>query len=181
METNMGDTIENLREMSSDDFVLLLPQLDRKHIIDVRSPAEFTAEYLPGSINIPLDRIGQTSFSEHPRDTVIYLLCLAGQRSHKAAEVLRSSGYEVCVINGGIKELRSSVLLEVNETGHVSIERQVFIAAGLLILVSFLLSIAGIPQGQWLGAFIGSGLLFAGVSGRCGMAMVLAKAPWNRF
>jgi hypothetical protein len=63
----------------------------------------------------------------------------------------------------------------------ISLERQVRIVAGLLVLVGAVLAIAVHPYFAGLSAFIGAGLIFAGITDTCGMAMVLAKMPWNQI
>jgi|GEM_PF-4139801 len=58
--------------------------------------------------------------------------------------------------------------------------RQVQIAAGSLVLLGVILSLV---LGQWwiaMSAFVGAGLTFAGISGRCGMAKLLGMMPWNQ-
>jgi hypothetical protein len=62
----------------------------------------------------------------------------------------------------------------------MSLERQVRIAAGSLVLLGVAL---GAFVSQWLyglSAFVGAGLVFAGLTDTCGMGMLLARMPWNR-
>jgi rhodanese-related sulfurtransferase len=58
--------------------------------------------------------------------------------------------------------------------------RQVQIAAGLLVLLGVVLAVTVAPAFIGLSAFVGAGLTFAGLSGWCGMAQLLALMPWNR-
>ena len=62
----------------------------------------------------------------------------------------------------------------------VSLERQVRIAAGFLVFVGTTLGV--VHHEYWLGipAFVGAGLMFAGITDTCGMGMMLAKMPWNQ-
>lgn len=58
--------------------------------------------------------------------------------------------------------------------------RQVQIAAGLLILCGVVLGYSVSGGFFLLSGFVGAGLLFAGVTGFCGMARLLRVMPWNR-
>jgi rhodanese-related sulfurtransferase len=62
----------------------------------------------------------------------------------------------------------------------ISLERQVRIAAGFLVLVGAVLAMVVHPYFAGLSAFIGAGLMFSGITDTCGMAMVLARMPWNQ-
>jgi predicted branched-subunit amino acid permease len=65
-------------------------------------------------------------------------------------------------------------------TKAISVERQVRIAAGSIVLSGVLLSKFVHPNFVWLSGFVGAGLIFAGITDFCGMGLLLAKAPWNR-
>ena len=62
----------------------------------------------------------------------------------------------------------------------ISLERQVRIAAGVLVCAGAALGFFVHPYWIGLSAFIGAGLVFAGVTDTCGMGMVLAKMHWNQ-
>jgi len=62
----------------------------------------------------------------------------------------------------------------------ISLERQVRIAAGSLVVLGVVLGWLIHPGLSGIAAFVGAGLVFAGVTDTCGMAMVLAKMPWNQ-
>ncbi len=61
----------------------------------------------------------------------------------------------------------------------ISLERQVRIAAGLLVLIGVGLSFVH-PYWIGLSAFVGAGLTFAGITDTCGMGLLLARMPWNK-
>jgi hypothetical protein len=61
----------------------------------------------------------------------------------------------------------------------MSLERQVRIGAGSLVLTGVLLAIFVHPYFLALSGFVGGGLVFAGITDWCGMGLLLAKAPWN--
>ena len=62
----------------------------------------------------------------------------------------------------------------------VSLERQVRIAAGSLVVIGVALGLLVHPVLFGLSGFVGAGLVFAGVTDTCGMGMMLARMPWNR-
>lgn len=151
-------------------------------LIDVRSAGEFTSVRIPGSRNIPLEVLrGKRNELDANHDDPVVLVCAAGPRAQQAREVLASHGWDQArVLDGGIKSWQSaSAPVETSSGGTWDLERQVRFTAGSLVLLFVLLSLAFDPL-KWGAAFIGAGLVFAAVSNFCGMALVLAKAPWNR-
>jgi hypothetical protein len=67
----------------------------------------------------------------------------------------------------------------------MSLERQVRIAAGSLVASgAALAALAPDPLWQKIGigiaAFVGCGLVFAGITDSCAMGMLIAKMPWNQ-
>ena len=110
----------------------------------------------------------------------IYVLCKSGVRASKAAAKLERAGYEnVAIIKGGISSLYGKSDL-VYEDKKISMERQVRIVAGSLVLIGALLALLANVYFALLPVFVGCGLIYAGVSNTCAMATVLAKMPWNK-
>lgn len=88
---------------------------------------------------------------------------------------------EAFVLAGGIDGWRRAGFpVATDRSAPLEIMRQVQIAAGMLILIGALLGTLVAPAWFGLSAFVGAGLLFAGLSGFCGMARLLMLAPWNR-
>ncbi len=152
-------------------------------VLDVRTPSEFSARRAAGARNIPLDAIPATIAGEKlPKDATICVLCEKGGRAAIAAEHLLKSGHRnVHVVSGGT-EAWALEGLPVEGTGRkaISIERQVRIGAGGLVLLGVILGFLVNPGFFALSAFIGAGLVFAGITDWCGMGLLLARAPWNR-
>jgi rhodanese-related sulfurtransferase len=154
-------------------------------LLDVRTPAEFTGRHAVGALNIPLDGIpskalsGEHSFS---RDQTICILCEKGGRAAIAAELLAAEGcLDVHVVEGGIQGWVAAGLPVISSgRKSISIERQVRIGAGSLVLLGVILGFLLNPGFFALSAFIGAGLVFAGITDWCGMGLLLARAPWNR-
>ncbi|MGA7855788.1 MAG: rhodanese-like domain-containing protein [Candidatus Acidiferrales bacterium] len=148
--------------------------------IDVRSPSEFATGHLPGAVNIPLAQIEGRQLDLRP-DLPIVLVCQAGTRARIAAGLLESRRSDVSVLSGGTNGwVKAGLPLVASSKSRWSLERQVRLAAGLLVVAGSLLAIVANVRWAYVSAFIGLGLIFAGVTNLCGMAALLAWMPWNR-
>lgn len=149
-------------------------------LIDVREPVEYAEAHLAGSTLIPLGQL-DTRYREIDARKPIVVMCQAGKRGTAAVEKLQARGIrEVRNLEGGLLAWRSAGLPCVQGTkGPIPLMRQVQITVGFGVLLGSLLSMFLDARWVWLCAFLGGGLLFAGLSGFCGLALVLAKMPWN--
>lgn len=153
-------------------------------ILDVRTDIEHRAAALRAPhVHVPLDRLKAQDFARSHglgAGRALYILCRSGKRAAMAAEAFAQAGHaNVHVVEGGIIAAEAAGL-PVRRGGAVPLERQVRIAAGLLVLAGAALGFLLSPWFHALSAFAGAGLVFAGVTDTCGMALLLAKAPWNR-
>ena len=150
-------------------------------LVDVREFAELRALFMPQAIHAPL-----SAFERHAhaidRSRPVYLVCASGQRSTMAAEQLQALGHpDVRVVRGGLQACLAAGLPVERGPGRVwSLERQVRFAAGSLVLGSSLLAALVHPAFIGVAGFVGAGLVFAGLTDTCGMAMLLARMPWNQ-
>jgi rhodanese-related sulfurtransferase len=152
-------------------------------LVDVRTPAEFREVHAREAVLVPLDVLDRQTVEgvRGAKAGPIYLLCASGIRATNAAEKLRNSGLEnVQVVEGGTNAWVAAGLPVARGRKTISIERQVRIGAGSLVVFGTGLGWFVHPAFFILAAFVGAGLVFAGVTDICGMAIVLAKAPWNR-
>jgi rhodanese-related sulfurtransferase len=153
-------------------------------LIDVRTPAEYRAVHAEGARSIPLDVLDPTAIMQSrgaADNEPVYLICQSGTRSRQAAEKFRSAGYEnVISVDGGTAAWERAGLAVVRGRRAMSLERQVRIAAGTLVLIGTALGALVHPGFLGLAAFVGAGLVFAGITDTCGMGMLLARMPWNR-
>ena len=155
----------------------MISQGKATQLIDVRTPAEFEEVHAQGARLMPLDSLDVQALGPGP----FYLICKTGTRAAKAVEKLNRSGIaEAYCVQGGTEAWAKAGLPLVRGRKCVSLERQVRIAAGALVLVGLGLGMLVHPAWYGLGAFVGAGLIFAGLTDRCGMAMLLAKMPWNQ-
>ncbi|MEB3362163.1 MAG: rhodanese-like domain-containing protein [Synechococcaceae cyanobacterium] len=151
----------------------------RVAVIDVREPLEFAGGHIAGSLNVPLSRLAQADLPQGP----LVLVCQSGNRSFKGVQTLLQRGYPHPVrdLEGGIPSWQQAGLpLRKLKNAPLPLMRQVQIAAGSLVLLGLILSNTVAPAWILLTWFVGIGLVFAGVSGFCGMARLLAVMPWNK-
>ncbi|QYM78247.1 rhodanese-like domain-containing protein [Horticoccus luteus] len=151
-------------------------------LIDVRSPAEFRTVHVQSAINVPLGDLSADALAPHARmDDAVYLICHSGGRSAQAGARLKSLGFtNVFSVDGGTVACRQCGVPVNHGPATMSLERQVRIVAGSLVLVGVLLSLFVQPAFIYLSGFVGAGLVFAGISDTCLMGLLLAKMPWNR-
>ena len=153
-------------------------------VLDVRTPVEFAEVHVPQAVNEPLDSLNPKALAAEGRvnrEEPLYLLCRSGARAQKAAEKFAQEGFKnPIVVEGGMLAWIAADLPVTRGTVKVmSLERQVRIAAGSLVLTGVLLSYLVHPAFIGLSAFVGAGLVFAGITDWCGMGLLLAKLPWN--
>ena len=153
-------------------------------LLDVRTPAEYGEAHVDGARNVPLDRLDAKAIvaERTGRPGTLYVVCKSGGRSRQACEKLLAAGLTaVASVEGGTAACEAAGLRLIRGRKAMSLERQVRICAGALVVLG--VALAWFTQNQaWtlLSGFIGAGLVFAGVTDTCGMAMMLAKMPWNQ-
>ncbi len=155
-------------------------------ILDVRTTAEIKAAGLPDSLHIPLHELTpehlQREIAKHGKNgDCVYLLCQGGKRAQMAADKLQGKiDAELVVIDGGINAVKAANIPLTQGKGVISLERQVRIAAGFLVLLGAVLGFQVSSHFFLLSGFVGAGLMFAGITDTCMMGMLLARMPWNR-
>lgn len=153
-------------------------------LIDVRTPVEFREVHAQGARNVPLDSLdpqqvaaSHNALSKEP----IHVICRTGGRSSKAVKKFLDAGIEnVIDVAGGTQAWEQAGLPVTRGKKAISLERQVRILAGFLVLLGAVLAYFVHPYFVALSGFIGAGLMFAGITDTCGMGMMLAKMPWNQ-
>ncbi|MEI6322200.1 MAG: rhodanese-like domain-containing protein [bacterium] len=171
--------------ITPENFHALLESEPQTVLLDVRTRAEFRSVHATGAKNIPLETIVPTKLSLDttlPQEVPICLLCEKGGRATVAAGHFLAAGFSnVLVVQGGTQAwIAAGLPVFKGESAVISIERQVRIGAGSLVLLGVILSIFVNPYFIILPIFVGAGLIFAGVTDWCGMGLLLARAPWNR-
>jgi rhodanese-related sulfurtransferase len=153
-------------------------------LIDVRSPAEFREVHADLARNVPLHTLdpqallaARNGHAEQP----LYVICRSGPRAQQACQKLLDAGCgNVVNVEGGTLAWEQQGLPVVRGKKTISLERQVRIAAGSLVLLGAILGWTVHPAFIGLSAFVGAGLVFAGITDTCGMGLLLARMPWNQ-
>lgn len=167
----MTEQATRLRERTGDEPMLL----------DVRTPGEFETAHIEGAVNVPLDELGGwLERADRPRRPVV-LVCQSGSRAERARQQLVAAGWDgLNLLEGGMNAYLARGGAVVRGRARVSLERQVRMVAGGLVAAGSLAALLLDPLFALLPAFVGSGLVFAGVTDTCGMGMLLARLPYNR-
>jgi rhodanese-related sulfurtransferase len=152
-------------------------------LIDIRDSAEYLREHIPNARSLPLNDIMAGKTVEGTKRLPIIFHCLSGGRTAQNANALvkAASPAPALLMAGGIHAWKSADLPTIEDKKQpLPIMRQVQIVAGTLILTGVVLGYTTNSRLFILSGLVGAGLLFAGVSGLCGMASLLLKMPWNR-
>ena len=150
-------------------------------VIDVRTPVEFEEVHVPQARSIPLDELKPGAL-QLAKGQPVYLLCRSGQRATKAAEKLSRAGFSqpVVIAGGTLAWIASNLPVTRGQSKVIGLERQVRIVAGSLVFIGVTLGWFVHRGFYGLSAFVGAGLVFAGITDFCGMGLLLAKMPWNK-
>ena len=170
-EMNQSITVEELER-------LILRESDLQ-LVDVRSPGEFASGHVPRAVNIPLEQADARIDDLGPGPVAI--LCHSGDRASVFCEMLRAHHPRLLVVAGGTQAWINAAKPVVRTTSsRWSLERQVRLIAGLLILLGTVLATTVASGWIFLAMFVGMGLTFAGLTNFCGMALLLSRLPWNQ-
>jgi len=156
---------------------------EKVELIDVRTPVEFREVHVTFARNVPLDQLDAGKICQE-RDGIagpLFVICRSGARATKAIEKLSVAGVQNLVnVEGGTQAWDSAALPVNRGKKAMSLERQVRMAAGSLVFIGAVLGY--FVHHYWIGlsAFIGAGLVFAGITDTCIMGMMIAKMPWNQ-
>jgi len=151
-------------------------------VVDCRTPAEFGDCHASITRNLPLESLDPAAIlasRQGQPDRPLFVICGSGTRSRQACEKLSQAGVNVVDVIGGTGAWREAGLPVVRGKRAISLERQVRIVAGVLVVTGVALT----PISIWFAAlsgFVGAGLVFSGVTDTCPMSMVIAKMPWNQ-
>lgn len=156
-------------------------EAEKALLIDIREPDEYAREHIPGSRQVSLSGLDREDF-QGKQDKIAVVLCQSGNRTEQAAGQILGTGFkEVYSLDGGLQAWKAAGLpVSINRKAPIAIMRQVQIAAGGLVLLGVALALFVSPWFVALSAFVGAGLMFAGISGTCAMARLLRLMPWNR-
>jgi len=152
-------------------------------LLDVRTPPEHAVAHVAGAQLVPLDSLDPSAFLAQRADASgpLYVICQSGARAARAIEKFRSSGFDHCVlVEGGTQGwIEAGLPVERGTSKIISLQRQVQIVVGFLSAAGAALALAVDSRFAIVPLFFGCGLLFAGLSNTCALALLLARMPWN--
>ena len=150
-------------------------------LIDIREADEFVRRHARGALWRPLSTLDDKGL-DIPVGQAPIFTCRSGMRTGAQGQRLAlACGAEAYVLEGGLDAWEAAGLpVELDRKAPLELMRQVQIVAGLLVLVGAVLGVWVSPWFIAIAAFVGAGLAVAGATGFCGMARLLALAPWNR-
>jgi len=150
-------------------------------VLDVRSPAEFETARIPGSINVPLNLIADHANQLATRlDRQVVLVCQSGTRATQAQQRLAGAGADhLHILDGGITAYTAAGGDVIRGRARWSLERQVRLVAGALVLAGLALGLR-LPKARLLTGGVGTGLALSALTDTCTMGRILAALPYNR-
>lgn len=170
-----------MKTISAEELKKRLSDSDTDEVlVDVREMSEFAEARIPEAQNIPLRDI-QTAAEKLKNVGTVYVHCASGARSSRACQMLIDAGVHAINVEGGLNAWEEAGFTIVKtSTRTIPLIRQVMIAAGSFVLLGMVLGVVLNPWWYALSGFVGAGLLFAGLTGKCGMMYILARMPWNK-
>jgi len=167
------------RRIDADEARALLAKGDAL-LIDIRHATEHAYERIPGSTLVPEERLDEVRGLDTDKPVILY--CRTSRRTAAAVDQLASQGFGAVHLDGGIEAWKKMGHDTERTPGapRFSVMQQVQITAGSMVVIGTLLGAFVAPAWHWMAGFVGTGLLFTGLSGWCGMAVVLGKMPWNK-
>jgi len=153
-------------------------------LIDVCAPVEYREVHIEFACNVPLERldpVGLMQSRNKPANEPLYVICRSGSRGRQACEKFLKAGFtNVVNVDGGMSACVEAGLPVVRGKKALSLERQVRITVGSFVLLGTMLGWLVHPAFFGLSAFMGAGLIFAGVTDTCALAAVMGRMPWNQ-
>ncbi len=153
-------------------------------LIDVRTAPEHAAAHVAGAQLVPLDRLDPAAFLKARKcpEAPLYVICQSGTRAAKAVERFRNAGFDGCVlVEGGTQAwIDAGLPVERGQCRVIPLMRQVQIVVGSLSVLGAAMALGLDARFAVIPLLLGGGLLFAGITGMCGLALLLAKMPWNQ-
>lgn len=155
-------------------------------LVDVRTPAEVRSDSLKTILAVPLDQLKPELLAkqieqDYSNAEQVYLICQSGKRAQLAADKLAGKlSQELVVVEGGMNAIRQAQGLKQATSTVMSIERQVRLIAGGLVVLGVTGGYLLHPGWFILSGLVGAGLMYAAITDSCGMGLLIAKAPWNK-
>ncbi len=149
--------------------------------INVCTPAEYKEKHIQGVRSVPLDEIEHRT-DEFKDKKTIYVHCRSGRRGAAAIEKLSQLGVQAELVNveGGLLAWEGAGYTTGSLATRMPLMRQVFLGAGILVFAGSVLALFVDSRFVYIPLFVSLGLLLSGLTGWCGLALILARMPWNK-
>ncbi len=152
-------------------------------LLDVRTAPEYALAHVAGARLLPLDQLDPAAFLKTRLDAgaPLYVICQSGARAAKAVEKFLAAGFDRCVlVEGGTQGwIDAGLPVECGRSKVLPLMRQVQVVVGSLSILGAAMALGLDSRFAVIPLLLGGGLLFAGITGTCGLALLLAKMPWN--
>jgi rhodanese-related sulfurtransferase len=151
-------------------------------LIDIRESDEHAREAIAGACCCPLSSLSAESVKDYDKEKPVAFHCQSGTRTKQAQQQLQALGFsKVYILEPGLSGWKKAGYeTTCNKKAPLPLMRQVQIIVGFMVVLGIILSYTVSPYFNIMSAFFGAGLLFAGVSGFCGLAKVLMLLPYNK-
>lgn len=168
--------------VTAEELIALLSERPDLRLLDVRTAGEFETAHISGAYNVPLDTLAEHGPEiQAAIQQPLVLVCQSGGRARQAEAVLKRAGMpNLHVLEDGMNGWLAAGKPVVRRRRRLPLERQVRIAAGALAAAGGLLALAASPAFALLPLAVGGGLVFAGLTDRCGLALMIGRLPWNQ-
>ena len=150
-------------------------------LVDIRPADAHARECIAQARHLSIEQLAQGALRSEGQRAVVFH-CHSGNRTRTNASLLGDSvACDAYELEGGLSAWkRAGLPVLADRRRPLELQRQIQIAAGSMVLAGTLLGVIASPWFHLIPGFFGAGLVFAGLTGFCGLARVLMKAPWNR-
>jgi rhodanese-related sulfurtransferase len=150
-------------------------------LVDIRDPDEYAREHIAAARSLPVSDLPDQIGAGSPAGQIIFHCRSGGRTNTHAARLARAANCEAFILEGGLDAWKKAGLpVERDRSQPLEMMRQVQLAAGGMVVLGVVLGASATPWFYLLSGFVGAGLMFAGATGTCGLAMLLQRMPWNR-
>ena len=162
------------------EAITILEQKDAL-LIDVREPAEHAAMHISSATLAPLSKLKNFNLPQGITQVIVH--CKSGMRAANAIKLLQARYPSITFKNldKGIDGWQQAgFTVSKSEKAGFALDRQVQLTIGSMVLLGSVMGYFVDPLWMALSGFFGAGLIFAGTTGTCGLALVIARMPWNQ-